>query len=186
MEADGGNVVMIRSAGKPLVVVMGVSGSGKSSVGERLAQALECPFVDGDRLHPEANIAKMSRGEALSDDDRWPWLEQIGKRLRLAGETGTVFSCSALRFVYRERLRQAAGPALRFVHLDAPRTLIERRMQERQGHFMPPSLLDSQLAVLETPQNERDVAVVKVDRPIDVVVQDALVALQFLDCGPPG
>lgn len=168
---------------RPLVVVMGVSGSGKSSVGERLALALGCPFVEGDHLHPAANIAKMSRGEALSDEDRWPWLDEIGKRLQLARETGIVVSCSALRRAYRERLRQAAGPAQRFVYLEASRSLIEERLGGRRGHFMPPSLLDSQLAALETPQGESDVAVVKVDGSVNRVVREALAALQLLNRG---
>jgi len=178
------NAFMTGSAGcKPPVVVMGVSGSGKSSVGERLALALGYPFVEGDGLHPAANIAKMSRGEALSDDDRWPWLDEIGKRLRVAAKTGVVVSCSALRLAYRERLRQAAGPALRFVYLDVSRSLLDERLRGRQGHFMPLSLLDSQLAALEAPQGESGVTVVKVDGPVDCVVHEALAALQLLDRG---
>jgi gluconokinase len=170
--------VTTHAAGGIPVVVMGVSGSGKSSVGTRLAQAMACPFVEGDDLHPAANIAKMSSGVPLDDDDRWPWLERIGKRLQLAGETGIVISCSALRFAYRERLRQMAGQRLRFVFLDAPRPLLEERLRLRQSHFMPLSLLDSQFAALELPLGEADVAIVPVDQPPDDIVRDALAALR--------
>jgi gluconokinase len=135
----------------PVVVVMGVSGSGKSSIGEALAARLHWAFQEGDALHPAANIAKMSAGIALTDADRWPWLDAIadwiGARLH-AGEAGVV-TCSALRRVYRDRLRQA-GAGVRFVYPEVARDELERRMRSRQ-HFMPPSLLDSQLQTLEPP-----------------------------------
>jgi len=134
-----------------IVVVMGVSGSGKTTVAMRLAQALGWDFLEGDSLHPPANIAKMSAGHPLDDDDRWPWLDAIAdwmaQRLR-DGRSGVV-ACSALRRVYRDRLRQA-GSGVRFAYLHVARDELARRMRERQ-HFMPPSLLDSQLATLEVP-----------------------------------
>ena len=131
----------------PLLVVMGVSGSGKTSVGIALAAALGVPFRDADDLHPAANVAKMAAGIALTDDDRMPWLALVGAELAAASE-GLVIACSALRRVYREAIL-AAAPSTRFVFLDGSRGLLESRMQHRHGHFMPASLLDSQLATLE-------------------------------------
>ena len=141
------------SRGAP-VVVMGVSGSGKSTVGALLAQRLGVPFVDGDALHPSANVAKMSAGIPLTDADRWPWLDVIGARL---AESPVVIACSALRRRYRDRLRLAA-PSTRFVLLDGPRELLAARMM-RPGHFMPPELLNSQLATLERPDPDEDALV---------------------------
>ncbi|MEN2738525.1 gluconokinase [Microbacterium sp. X-17] len=133
----------------PAVVVMGVSASGKSTVGAALARDLGVPFVDGDDLHPAANVAKMSRGVPLDDADRMPWLDAIGARLaEAAGHGGLVVACSALKRAYRDRLR-AAAPTTVFVHVWAdPETLV-RRATARTGHFMPASLLVSQLATLE-------------------------------------
>jgi gluconokinase len=133
----------------PVVVVMGVSASGKSTVGAALARDLGVPFVDGDDLHPAANIAKMSRGVPLDDADRMPWLDAVGARLADgAAHGGVVVACSALRRAYRDRLR-AAAPTTVFVHLDADAETLARRAQGRHGHFMPASLLVSQLATLE-------------------------------------
>ncbi|MET1016503.1 MAG: gluconokinase [Leifsonia flava] len=129
------------------VIVMGVSGSGKSAVGSALAARLGRPFLDADHLHPEANVAKMAQGHPLDDDDRWPWLDAVGAAA-IAGP-GTVIACSALRRSYRERLLIAAPDAV-FVELDVPRAELERRLRERSHEFMPPSLLDSQLATLES------------------------------------
>jgi gluconokinase len=131
----------------PLLVVMGVSGSGKTSVGIALAAALGVPFRDADDLHPAANVAKMAAGIALTDDDRMPWLALVGAELAAASE-GLVIACSALKRGYREAIL-AAAPSARFVFLDGSRGLLESRMQHRHGHFMPASLLDSQLATLE-------------------------------------
>lgn len=131
-------------------VVMGVSGSGKSSVGAALAAEMGVRFVEGDDYHSPASIAKMQAGVPLTDDDRAGWLDRLAAeiaRSAAAGE-GLVLSCSALRRRYRERLR-AADPALRFAHIHGERTLFAQRMQARSNHFMPPSLLDSQLAALE-------------------------------------
>ncbi len=131
-------------------VVMGVSGCGKSTVGQELASALAVPFIEGDQYHPAANVAKMSAGVPLTDDDRSEWLRALQAQIRTAREQGAglVLSCSALKRRYRDLLREA-DPALRFAHLSGTREVIEARMQSRVGHYMPLSLLDSQLRDLE-------------------------------------
>jgi gluconokinase len=131
----------------PVLVVMGVSGSGKSTVGAELAERLDVPFVDGDDLHPAANIARMGAGEALTDEDRWPWLDAVGEWLAQHPDGGVV-ACSALRRAYRDRLRSHAPDAW-FVHLDGDPDLVARRQADRRDHFMPSSLQDSQQATLE-------------------------------------
>ena len=151
------------------LIVMGVSGCGKSTLGAALAHAWEVPFIEGDALHAPESVAKMAAGIALVDADRWPWLDRIGAALNAAG-TGGVASCSALRRVYRDRLREAVGPHLRFVMLDLPRDVLERRMTERPGHYMPPALLDSQLRTLERPVGETDVLVVDGTAPVEDMV----------------
>jgi gluconokinase len=139
-------VVSTPDAG-PRVVVMGVSGCGKSTVASILARLLDVPYVDADGLHPPANVATMAAGTPLTDDDRWPWLRLVGAAL--AGSPhGTVVACSALRRPYREVLRGTA-PGTVFVHLDGTREQLATRMAARLDHFMPPSLLDTQLATLE-------------------------------------
>ncbi|MDQ1831804.1 gluconokinase [Massilia scottii] len=131
-------------------VVMGVSGCGKSTVGQALAHELGVPFVEGDQFHPAANVAKMSAGIALDDSDRAGWLGALQEQIRDACDRGAglVVSCSALKRRYRDLLREG-DPALRFAHLDGPRDLIAGRMRARAGHYMPPSLLESQLRDLE-------------------------------------
>lgn len=131
-------------------VVMGVSGCGKSTVGQELADALAVSFIEGDQYHPAANVAKMSAGTPLTDDDRADWLGALQAEIRSAREQGRslVLSCSALKRRYRDVLR-AADPALRFAHLSGTREVIAERMQARVGHYMPLSLLDSQLRDLE-------------------------------------
>ena len=133
----------------PIVLVMGVSGSGKSVVGVRLASCLGLPHLDADSLHPETNVRKMRAGSPLTDMDRGPWLDAVAGRIADA-EGGLVVSCSALRRDYRDRLRRAA-PDLRLVFLNGPDDLIRSRLAGRIGHFMPASLLASQLATLEPP-----------------------------------
>jgi gluconokinase len=126
---------------------MGVSGSGKSTVGAALARRLRVPFVDADTLHPAANIAKMAAGEPLDDDDRYPWLEQVGDWLATHRDGGVV-SCSALKKAYRDQLR-AHCPDVIFLHLSGSAELIGGRLAARTGHFMPAALLRSQLDTLE-------------------------------------
>ncbi|AHG48375.1 gluconokinase (plasmid) [Rhizobium leguminosarum bv. trifolii CB782] len=154
------------------VIVMGVSGCGKSSVGERIAAQNGMPFLEGDQLHPAANVEKMAKGIPLTDDDRLPWLDRIGAEIRVAQKTsqGLVISCSALKRNYRDRLRQAAGGRLAFVFLEGSRDLLLSRMQARQGHFMPASLLDSQLQTLEPPTGEPGVVTVAIDGALDDMV----------------
>lgn len=131
----------------PRVVVMGVSGSGKSTVGWLLARRLDVAFVDADGLHPPANVAKMTAGEPLTDADRLPWLRAVAAELA-AAPSGAVVACSALRRRYRDVLRDGA-PGVTFVHLDGSRDVLAARLAARLDHFMPASLLDSQLATLE-------------------------------------
>jgi gluconokinase len=140
-------VSAVRAGAPSPVVVMGVTGSGKSTVGSALAQRLRVPFVDGDTLHPPANIAKMATGEPLDDDDRYPWLEQVGDWLA-AHRDGGVVACSALKRKYRDQLR-AHCPRVEFLHLSGSPELIGRRLAARSGHFMPPALLRSQYDALE-------------------------------------
>ncbi len=150
---------------RPLVV-MGVSGSGKTTVGAALADALGLPFVDGDELHPAANVAKMAAGIPLDDADRAPWLDAVGAVLA-AGPV--VAACSALKRAYRDRLR-AAAPALELVFLDGSRELLASRLVARPGHFMPASLLDSQLATLERPSPDERPVTVDVAAPVAEIV----------------
>jgi carbohydrate kinase (thermoresistant glucokinase family) len=128
------------------IVVMGVSGSGKSVVGARLAEKLGFPFMDADDLHSAANKAKMAGGTPLTDTDRWPWLDTVGAAM--AAENSVVMACSALRRAYRDRLR-ASAPDVYFIELTGTTALLEERIGARTGHFMPSSLLASQLAMLE-------------------------------------
>jgi len=156
---------------RDLVVVMGVSGSGKSTVGAALAQRLRVPFGDADDFHPPANIAKMSAGVPLDDDDRIPWLEAIGRWLAEHDDRGGVVSCSALKVAYRARLR-AHAPRVAFVHLHGSREVIARRQAGRPGHFMPASLLDSQFDTLEPLRADEAGMVVDVDQSVDAIVEE--------------
>ncbi|MGH6861513.1 MAG: gluconokinase [Phyllobacterium sp.] len=154
------------------VVVMGVSGSGKTSVGEAIAAVLGLPFVEGDLLHPKTNVEKMSAGIPLTDEDRWPWLDKIGAELAGAGK-GIIVSCSALKRVYRARLRQRAGGSLAFVFLDGSLEVLRDHMGRRTGHFMPLSMLNSQLATLEPPTGEPLVLRQDIASPVDHIVQES-------------
>ena len=130
------------------VVVMGVSGAGKTTVGIALAERLGLRFVDADDLHPTANVVKMAAGTPLSDDDRWPWLAVVGDTLAAAPEPGIVIACSALKRSYRDAIRARSRDAF-FVHLTAGVEVLRDHLAHREGHFMPASLLGSQLAILE-------------------------------------
>ena len=164
----------------PALVVMGVSGSGKSTVGAALAQRLGVPFEDADDLHPRANIAKMSAGQALDDEDRYPWLKIIGEWLAVHSDGGGVMSCSALKRKYRDQLRQHA-PGVAFVHLEGSHETIARRQASRPGHFMPASLLASQFATLEPLEADERGVVIDVDQSVDVIVEDSVSGLGALD-----
>jgi gluconokinase len=161
-----------------LVVVMGVSGAGKSTVGALLAAALGVPFADADAFHPPANVAKMASGTPLSDEDRWPWLDAIGAWLdarHQAGEGGVV-TCSALKHTYRMRLL-AARPRVRLLHLEGAPDLIAARQAARTDHFMPPSLMASQFATLELPTPEEHALTLSVADPPEAIVAKACLAL---------
>ncbi|MCD2177969.1 gluconokinase [Rhizobium sp. C1] len=147
------------------IVVMGVSGCGKSSMGEALAHRLGLPFIEGDALHPPENVAKMAGGTPLTDEDRWPWLVRVGQALA-APQGGAIASCSSLKRVYRDMLRREAGDDVIFVHLHGSRELLLSRMQHRPGHFMPASLLDSQLATLEAPGPDENAIPVDCAEPL--------------------
>jgi gluconokinase len=150
-------------------VVMGVSGCGKTTVGWAFARAVGARFVDGDDLHPAGNVAKMSAGVPLTDADRWPWLDRVGQELT----GGVVIGCSALKRVYRDRIRAVVGP-VRFLHLAGSHEVIAVRMAART-HFMPLGLLDSQFAALEPLGADEDGVTVDIDQPFEAVVA-ALVA----------
>ena len=164
----------------PLVVVMGVSGSGKTTVGAALAQRLRVPFADADDFHPEANIAKMSAGIPLTDDDRGPWLATIAAWLADHAASGGVASCSALRRSYREVLA-AAAPQVFFVHLHGDPEVIATRVAGRPGHFMPAALVESQFATLEPLEPSEHGAVLDVDQPVDDLVTQSLTLLDHRD-----
>ena len=137
-------------------IVMGVTAAGKTTIGTRLSEALEIPFIEGDRLHPEDNVAKMSAGIPLTDTDRWPWFACIAATLNEM-EGSTVVSCSALKRVYRDCLRASVKHPVRFLWLHPERDELEARLEARENHFMPTTLLKSQLETLEPPQDEKDV-----------------------------
>lgn len=151
------------------IVVMGVSGSGKSTVGAALAQRLGVPFADADDFHPPANIEKMTAGIALDDDDRYPWLEAIGDWLARRCDTGGVMSCSALKRKYRDQLRRHCAQ-VEFVHLSGSPEVIAARQASRAGHFMPPSLMASQFATLEPLQADERGVTLDIDHDIDSIV----------------
>ena len=146
-----------------IILLMGVSGSGKSTVGRALAAELNWPFLDADTLHPQANVAKMASGIPLTDADRWPWFDRIVAEMRRYAAAGknVVIACSALKQAYRDRL--ASGGSLRVVYLKGDAETIAPRLAGRRGHFMPPSLLASQFATLEEPDNA---IVVDITQPV--------------------
>ncbi|NAW69780.1 AAA family ATPase [Vibrio sp. V27_P1S3P104] len=162
------------------IIVMGVSGCGKSTIGALIAQRLGAKFIDGDDLHPRANIEKMRRGEPLNDHDRAPWLERIRDAafsLENKSEQGIIV-CSALKKAYRDQIREG-NQHVTFLFLDGDKSLIIERMRARQGHFMKSDMLDSQFATLQRPSaEEKDVLTINIARDIDGVVEQAIAALQ--------
>jgi len=158
-----------------LYVVMGITGSGKSTVGATLAHALGVDFVEGDDYHPPENVRRMASGIPLTDDDRAGWLRALATRVREANEAnlGLVLTCSALKRSYRDVLRTAA-PDLRFVFLKGPREQIAERVAERRGHFMPVSLLDSQLATLEEPGPDEHVLMCDISQSVQEIVDTVI------------
>lgn len=161
------------------IVLMGVAGCGKSSVGAALAPALGAQYRDGDDLHPPHNIAKMRRGEPLTDTDRWPWLTRVGRAL--ADDPPMIIGCSALKRSYRDHItQQATGPVL-FIHLSGTRPVIETRMRARKGHFMPPALLDSQFATLQAPSPDEAAITVDIDQALDAIITNILSQIKGLN-----
>jgi gluconokinase len=167
------------------IAVMGVSGSGKSTAGRMLAARLGIEFVEGDELHPPRNVALMASGVPLTDADRAGWLDALAERLRAASAAGqgVVLACSALRRAYRDRLR-AAAPDLCFVHLHGDPELLRARMAQRSDHYMPPSLLDSQLATLEAPTADEAAITIDIAQPAEAITDAALAWLESLDANP--
>jgi len=155
------------------IVVMGVSGCGKSTVGAALAEALGLRFVEGDALHPPRNVALMAAGTPLTDDDRRDWLQAVAATLAEAKDDGVVVSCSALKRSYRDLLRDSA-PDLKLVHLRGEPALLAQRLNERKGHYMPPSLLQSQLDTLEPPAADETVFTADVSEPPSELVAHLL------------
>ncbi|MEV1170242.1 gluconokinase [Nonomuraea sp. NPDC049784] len=161
----------------PQIVVMGVTGSGKTTMGAALSERLRVPFADADDFHPPANIAKMSAGIPLDDVDRRPWLQAIGAWLAAHAATGGVVGCSALRRAYRDILRRSA-PAITFVHLAGRPEVIRGRVAARPGHFMPASLVDSQFQTLEPLEPDEHGIVLDLTKPVDQLIDDYLTAVR--------
>ena len=161
---------------------MGVAGCGKSTVGEAVAARLGAQYFDGDHLHPENNIAKMSAGTPLSDADRAPWLRQVGRELSGVSEP-VLIGCSALKRKYRDIIRDAANNPVVFLHLSGAREVIEARMSARTGHFMPVSLLDSQFKALEVLEPDEDGIEVSIDKSFDAVVAECAQELRDASFG---
>lgn len=162
--------------GGMIVLVMGVSGAGKSTIGQALADALGADFLEADTFHSDANIAKMSSGTPLTDSDRWPWLDAIGTALDQAVMKGgrVVLACSALKQAYRDRLLKDGGRAGFTVFLKGDSALIASRLSGRSGHYMPPALLPSQFAALEPPE---DAIVVDIDQPPETILRQILASI---------
>jgi gluconokinase len=158
------------------LVVMGVSGSGKSTIAESLAARLDWTFADGDNFHPASNVAKMSAGHPLSDEDRWPWLQAIADEIDRVIDAGghLVVACSALKRAYRDVLVHGRDD-VRIVYLDGSPELIASRMAARKGHFMPPGLLDSQFATLQPPGADENPIAVSIDASVEAII-DAIIA----------
>jgi len=162
------------------LIVMGVSGSGKTTIGERLAARIGWRYEDADAFHPAANVAKMSAGQPLTDEDRWPWLRAIADEIDRASEAGerVVIGCSALRRVYRDVLVHGRHD-IRIIYLQGTQGLIADRLGERKGHFMPPGLLTSQFKTLEPPTPDEHALTVSIDAPVETVVNDILGKLEL-------
>jgi carbohydrate kinase (thermoresistant glucokinase family) len=173
----------MHEADSPLrIIVMGVSGSGKSTLAEGLSKSLGLRMKDGDELHLPESVAKMSAGIALEDADRWPWLDRIANYLANSeqnpqGKSGGIVACSALKRIYRDRIRQQAGPVV-FLFLDGKPDLIKQRMQDRKGHYMQAGLLDSQLQTLEKPsEDESDVIALSINQAVSDLLENAMARL---------
>jgi gluconokinase len=154
-------------------VIMGVSGCGKSSIGAAFAAEIGADFIDGDELHPASNRAKMTAGQPLTDEDRAPWLMRVGQSLQ-GGTGAVVIGCSALKRRYRDLIRGQAGQPVMFIHLSGSHQILSKRMAARTGHFMPPSLLESQLAALEPPTPDEVAVTVEIDQTPKAILTELL------------
>lgn len=166
-----------------IIIVMGVSSSGKSTIGQSVARRLHVPFLDGDGYHPEANVEKMRAGTPLTDEDRWPWLERLAQSLHEAADRkgASVGACSALKRAYRDFLAEKAGEPILFVYLDGSREVIAERMARRKHEYMPTSLLDSQFATLEIPdQDTENVLFVPVTDSVEKLTMTTVKAVDHL------
>jgi gluconokinase len=164
------------------LVVMGVSGSGKTTIADKLAERLNWAFEDGDRFHPASNVAKMSAGQPLTDEDRWPWLQAIADEIDRVCNAGqhAVIACSALKRAYRDILVHGRND-VRIIYLKGTQELIASRLARRKGHFMPPGLLDSQFKTLEPPGQGETPVTVSIDASVEAIVDDIV---RQLNLGP--
>jgi gluconokinase len=155
------------------LIVMGVSGSGKSTIADQLARRIDWTFEDGDRFHPASNVAKMKAGHPLTDEDRWPWLRAIAAEIDRVCQAGghAVIACSALKRAYRDILVHGRND-VRIVYLDGTQALIAARLAKRKGHFMPPDLLPSQFRTLEPPGSDENPVTVSIDASVEAIVDD--------------
>jgi gluconokinase len=162
------------------LVVMGVSGSGKSTIADKLAERLGWAYEDGDRFHPASNVAKMSAGQPLTDEDRWPWLQAIADEIDRVCKTGqhAVIACSALKRAYRDILVHGRND-VRIIYLKGTQELIASRLASRKGHFMPPGLLTSQFKTLEPPETSENPVTVSIDASVETVVDDIVRQLRL-------
>jgi gluconokinase len=167
------------------LIVMGVSGSGKSTIAEKLAKQLGWTYEDGDSFHPPANVAKMHAGHPLTDEDRWPWLRAIGAEIDRACQAGehAVIACSALKRAYRDILVHGRND-VRIVYLDGSQQLIADRLAKRKGHYMPASLLESQFKTLEPPTSDEHALKVSIDAAADAIVDDIVRQLNLAPAAP--
>ena len=165
---------------------MGVSGSGKTTIAEQLAARLGWRYEDGDKFHPASNVAKMSAGHPLTDEDRWPWLQAIADEIDRVCEAGehAVIACSALKRAYRDMLVHGRDD-VRIIYLDGTQELIADRLAERKGHFMPPGLLTSQFRTLEPPAAGRAAVTVSIDAPVETIVDDIVRQLNLVPAHDP-
>lgn len=165
-----------------ILLVMGVAGCGKTTVGKRLAETLGCRFLEGDSFHPPANIEKMSRQVPLQDEDRWPWLDRMAAEIAAKSMRGeqAVLACSALKRAYRDRLRRGSSD-LGLVYLQGTPDQVRARLAARQAHFMPPALLDSQFAALEAPGTEEQPITLDIDAPPEDLVAAIIERLEMAE-----
>lgn len=162
-----------------LIVVMGVSGSGKSTIGSALGLDLNVPFLDGDHYHTPEAVEKMRNGTPLTDEDRWPWFARLTAEMKAAADQRgkSVTACSALRRAYRDYMVEQAGEPICFIYLDGTKQTIATRQADRPGHYMPAALLDSQFAALEIPQPDENVLAISVDQSVEAIIAEAITAL---------